>query len=58
MERHNKQRYEHFKLMIRSGSDNPSEPDTPSDTYEAEASNHEAETHAQAEQAGPEQAAP
>ncbi|QHN86238.1 uncharacterized protein DS421_16g544360 [Arachis hypogaea] len=30
-ERRNKRRYEHLKLMIRSGSDIPSEPDTPSE---------------------------
>lgn len=60
MERHNKRRYEHVKLMIRSGGDIPSEPDTPFDTSEVEEDEHEAETHAQreAEQAGPEQTAP
>ena len=53
MERRNKRRYEHLKLMIRSG-DILSEPDTPSEASEEEADDHEAETHPQseAEQAG------
>ena len=57
MERRNKRRYEHLKLMIRSG-DIPSEPDTPSETSEEEADDHEAETHPQSKavQAGTEQA--
>ncbi|KAL4329349.1 hypothetical protein AHAS_Ahas13G0291200 [Arachis hypogaea] len=58
MERRNKRRYEHVKLMIRSGGEIPSEPDTPSDTSEVEEDDHEEETPTQAAQAGPEQAAP
>ena len=47
-------------MMIRSSSDFPSEPDTPSEPSEEEADEHEEETHAQreAEQVEPEQAAP
>ena len=59
-ERRSKRRYENLKLMIRSGSDILSESDTPSEPYEEETDDHEAETHPQreAEQAGPEQVAP
>ena len=59
MERRNKRRYEHLKLMIQSG-DIPSEPDTPSEASEEEADAPEAETHPQgeAEQADTQQAAP
>ena len=50
MERRNKRRYEHLKLMIRSG-DIPSEPDTPSEASEEEADAPEAATHPQQEAA-------
>ncbi|QHN82156.1 uncharacterized protein DS421_20g693250 [Arachis hypogaea] len=50
-ERRSKRRYEHLKLMIRSGSDIPSEPDTPSEPSKEEADEHEAETHPQSEAA-------
>ncbi|XP_057734196.1 uncharacterized protein LOC130949520 [Arachis stenosperma] len=51
--------YEHLKLLIRSGGDIPSEPDTPSDPSEEEADEHEEEpAPPQAAQAGTEQAAP
>ncbi|QHO46464.1 uncharacterized protein DS421_6g187640 [Arachis hypogaea] len=49
MEHRHRQRYE---------SDIPSEPDTPSETSEVEASDHEEEAHAQAEQGGAEQVTP
>ena len=59
-ERRSKRRYEHLKLMIRSGSDIPSEPDTPSEPSEEEVDEHEEATHPQREaaQAGSEQTAP
>ncbi|QHO25185.1 uncharacterized protein DS421_12g378850 [Arachis hypogaea] len=58
MERRNKQRYEHLKLMIRSG-DIPSEPDTPSEASEEEADAPKAETHPQeAAPAAPQAAVP
>ena len=44
-EHRSRRRYEHLKLMIRSGSDIPSEPDTPSEPSEEEADDHEVETH-------------
>ena len=50
MERRNKRRYEHLKLMIRSG-DISSESDTPSEASEEEADAPEAETHPQGEAA-------
>ncbi|QHO23683.1 uncharacterized protein DS421_12g365670 [Arachis hypogaea] len=58
MDHRNKRRYEHLKLMIRSG-DIPSEPDTPSEASEEETDAPEAETHPQqeAEWAGTQQAA-
>ncbi|XP_052118829.1 uncharacterized protein LOC127748406 [Arachis duranensis] len=58
-EHRSKRRYEHLKLIIRQGSDIPSEPDTPSEPSEEEADEHEEETHSQEEthpQAGTEQA--
>ncbi|QHO56440.1 uncharacterized protein DS421_3g73720 [Arachis hypogaea] len=57
-ERRHKRCYVHLKLMIRSGGDFPSEPDTPSDTSEEETSDHEEEAHTQAAQRGPKHTAP